>query len=356
MTTFKDKKLGTWYCKFTYKDFSGKTKQKLKRGFKLEREAKQWEADFKQQHDGTPSMPFKTLCEYYLIDIRQRLRPNTIRQREFVINDKLLPFFAELAVNEITPLHIREWKKTIKDNAATSQASYCTTLSNIFRFAIKYHGLKSNPLTIEGSCGSLTPSRKMRVWTIEEFNTFLEILATKEEKKFTNAEFKVLFSLLFYTGMRIGEALALTIGDYDKANRTLAINKTWLEKFYRVQPMPKTSESNRIISLPLKLCTLLDEYITHLQETSAESRLFLMDSVATVRGKLSACIKNSSLQKIHLHELRHSHASVLINKGIPPIVISKRLGHKNVQTTLNIYSHLYKETDQQAADLLNTLI
>lgn len=188
---------------------------------------------------------------------------------------------------------------------------------------------------------------------MEEFNKFIDYF--KEDNK-THIQYRAVFNLLFYTGMRIRELEALTLNDIDFTARTININKTyqWVAGKDLIGP-PKTVSSNRTIAVPEFVLDRLQDYLDVLYEPDQDVRIFMhsreafakmMKKVAPVQG----------VKIIRIHDLRHSHASHLIEMGFNPLVIQERLGHKNIEITLNTYSHLYPHKQQEVADKLNNLL
>ena len=145
---------------------------------------------------------------------------------------------------------------------------------------------------------------------------------------------------LYYTGMRVGELCALTPADVDLEGHTITINKT----FQRINGRdviwpPKTPKSNRVVTIPQTLANCLKEYMDKCYEIQPDDRLFPYTKSFLNHEMLRGC-KKSGVKKIRVHDLRHSHASLLIEMGCQPLLIADRLGHEKIQTTLNTYSHL----------------
>lgn len=152
------------------------------------------------------------------------------------------------------------------------------------------------------------------------------------------------FMTLYYTGMRIGEMMALTLADVDFKHCTIKINKTLHRRNKNdVITPPKTPKSNRSVSIPPFLADYLRAYTNQIYKLQPNDRIFPF-----TRGKLRYDMKigceKSGVKQIRLHDLRHSHVAYLIEIGIENIfLISERLGHDSVQTTLNTYGHLYPD-------------
>ncbi|EOS35150.1 site-specific integrase [Lachnospiraceae bacterium 29-91] len=200
MPAYKDEKTGTWYCKFYYVDWTGTRRQKMKRGFKLQREAKDWERNFLEKQSGSPDMTFQALYDLYLEDIRSRLKESTIHTATHAIEKRILPYFKDKPINEVSPADVRKWQNTIieADLKPTTQRTINNRLNAIFNFAVKYYGLPRNPCSVVGTIGK-SHAEKMNFWTHEDFKTFIS--------EVENPTHYILFSILYYTGMRCGEIL-----------------------------------------------------------------------------------------------------------------------------------------------------
>lgn len=338
MSTGKTKN-GTWYASVRYTDWTGKRVQKKKSGFKLEREAKQWEKEFLAKQTLSPDMTFQSLYELYIDDCKQRLKPTTLYTKQGLFKNRILPYFKDRKINEIKPVDIRNWQNAImtphngKKFVPTYLRVLNQSLSTIFNFAIKYYGLQKNPVRIAGTIGK--PKRdSMQFWTVQEFNTFKNALSPQSTAY-------LIFTLLFYTGMRIGELRALTFADIDETAKTIRINKTYarINRTDYIQS-PKTAKSNRTIPIPPFLVDMIKEYKKTLYKPKNNERIFEFSKTWLNKTMKNACLK-AGVKKIRIHDLRHSHASLLIDMGFSPLLIRERLGHEDIQTTLNTYSHLY---------------
>lgn len=186
----------------------------------------------------------------------------------------------------------------------------------------------------------------MQIWTREEFAVFLNSIMDKRQSYMA-------FMILFWTGIRIGELLALNVRDIDLQRRTLSITKSY-QRFDRkdVVTEPKTEKSNRTITIPNFLVVELQEYIADMYHSKPGDRLF-PHTKYYLENEMKRGVKASNLKKIRLHDLRHSHASLLVELGFSPLEIAKRLGHEKIETTLNTYSHLYPDKQERLADKLD---
>jgi len=351
MPVYKDEERGTWYAKFNYTDWTGSIKQKLKRGFKTQKEAKAFERDFLAKTHASPEMAFGHLVELYMEDCKSRLKPTTYENKEYVINLKVLPYFKDMPLNKIEPATVRKWQNELLDHENNYSQTYLKTVNNqisaIFNFAMKYYKLPSNPARICGSMGKKNAD-SMEFWTKEEFYKFLPEVSDKPTSK-------AAFSVLFWTGIRSGEILALTLNDFDFEERILNINKNYARhEGEDLILQPKTPKSKRTITLPKFLCDMVKDYASKLYDYEPDERLFQVTKHYLNHEMKRGC-KKSGVKKIRVHDLRHSHASLLIEEGFSPLLISERLGHENIETTLQTYSHLYPNKHGQVADRLDKI-
>ena len=184
----------------------------------------------------------------------------------------------------------------------------------------------------------------MDFWTVDEFNTFLGYLDDFEKI--------IAFKILFYPGIRYGELLGLTIGDIH--DNYIDINKSY---DYRSKKFcaTKNKHSVRKVYIHKRLKTDIDEYIKTIYKPRKNDRLFNKTTNSWLQSQLKRTCKRYGFHHIRIHDLRHSHASMLINNGVDVLIISERLGHINPTTTLNTYSHLYKNRSSEAVDFLDQL-
>ena len=167
---------------------------------------------------------------------------------------------------------------------------------------------------------------------------------------------KVIFNLFFYSGIREGELLALTFKDFDFKRNTVSITKTFaVVKGQVFIQTPKTPKSKRVINLPEEISSMVEDYCSKLYDCNPDDRIFNISKTSLTREMVRGC-NLSGVKKIRIHDLRHSHASLLIEMNIPILLISERLGHENIQTTLDTYAHLYPNKHEDVAKKLSALI
>ena len=341
---------GTWHIQYRYTDWTGQQKKSQKRGFKTKKEAEEWLTNFKLKQAGDINMSFKEFWAIYKEDMSSRIRKTSMKQKEYIVNDKILPFFGDTPLCEINAPMIRKWQTDLMGQGYSP--TYLKTINNqmtaILNYAVKYYDLKGNPCHKAGSMGK-NKAGKMEYWTLEEFNEFADSVID-------NHASWMIFNVLFWTGMRLGEMLALTVEDIDFDNNTIRINKSYTRlNGEEIIGPPKTDASIRTISMSEGLKEDLNEYIHSLYHPKPKTRLFDEYSKSFVEKELRRGIKESGVKKIHVHCLRHSHASMLVKMGFNPIEIAERLGHGKVTTTIETYCHSSDDAEKNIASKLSQI-
>lgn len=348
MAVYKNEQRGTYFCTFYYTDWTGKRKRKKKEGFKRQKDAKDYEREFLNKQKNNCDMNFKELSDLYLEHSKTRIKITTLQVKKYIIKERILPYFKDINVNDITPNHIRKWQNKLMDKnyKQTYLKSINKELNAIFNFAIKYYNLNSNPAFKAGSIGK-KDSDAMQFWTLEEYKEFIKCV--------DNSIAKLAFEILFWTGLRKGELTALTFEDIDTKNKIIYVNKTYARINKKdIISDPKTPKSKREIIISKSLCNDIEKYKDKLYRFGENDRVFPLGRNFLKKEMRKAC-KKSGVKEIRVHDLRHSHASLLIELGFSPLLIAERLGHEKVQTTLDIYSHLYPNKGASIADKLDDL-
>ena len=263
-----------------------------------------------------------------------------------------LCYFKKRKLSEITARDVIDWQNEIRQHTKSSGESYSpdylknvhTQLSCIFNHAIKYYGLQINPAAKAGNMGSEQP-KEMLFWTKEEYLKFIDAMMDKPMLYYA-------FEILYWCGIREGELLALTPADFDFKRKTLRINKSYQRLQGKdVITTPKTKKSNRVIQMPDFLCDEIQDYFKQLYGLEPDSRIFPLSKYALKRGMAFGC-KVSGVKVIRIHDLRHSHVSLLINMGYSAVAIGNRVGHESVEITYR-YAHLFPTVQKEMADKLN---
>lgn len=359
MPVYKDEKRKTWYVS-TYIEYRDGTRKKImKRGFKTKTEAKEYENDliFESKFDTSENPTLKSVCKEYLEWYKPRRKASSYRKAESLIDVRLLPYFKNKRIKDITKRDIVLMQNKMLDKYSISGAKRThTMLSTILNFAIKMEYLTVNVARDVGNIQAAQP-KQINYWTLNEFKSFISHV--------DNLMHKAFFMCLFFGGFRKGEILAINWKDVDFDNNKIDINKSASRNAVTT---PKNESSVRVVKMPNHTMNLLrqlklqvnpkddyfvfGEFYRHMHET-------------TIDRWYDKYIEKSGMTRIRLHDFRHSHATYLINNNHDIQIVSKRLGHKDVSTTYDIYAHLYPnkeddavkqmEDDFQTADIIKLI-
>lgn len=353
MAVIKNEKTGTWEVRTYYKDWTGARKQKTKRGFAKKSEALEWERAFKLKDELNVSMKFKDFVDIYLADIRPRIKYNSFLTKKHIIETKIIPYFGGRKLDEIRPADVIQWQNEImkmtKENGEQFSPTYLKTIHNqlsaILNHAVNMYDLKDNAARKAGSMGK-EEAKEMLFWTQDEFQLFLEQVADKPLSYYS-------FEILYWTGIREGELLALTPADFDFEKKTLRINKSYQRiEGQDVITEPKTPKSNRIIVMPDFLAMEIEDFISRLDGIKPTERIFTI-SKSYLNYEMERGSKLAGVKRIKVHGLRHSHISLLIDLGYSALAIGERVGHEAVDITYH-YAHLFPTVQTDMAAHLNS--
>ena len=352
MSVYKNPDSGTWYsiCRFT--DWKGVRKQKCRRGFTTKREALEWEREFLMQRQADVDMTFGSFVQLYEKDIKPKLKLNTWLTKESIILKKILPYFKDRKLSEITAKDIMDWQNEIRSLTDSKGKSYSTTylktvhnqFSCIFNHAIKYYGLQINPAARAGNMGS-EEKKEMLFWTKGEYLKFIDAMMDKPLSYYA-------FEMLYWCGIREGELLALTSSDFDFVGSSVAINKSYQRlNGQDIITTPKTKKSNRVIKMPQFLCEEMQEYIKMFYSAGKSDRIFPV-SKHYLKHEMERGSKETGVKRIRIHDIRHSHVSLLIDMGFTALAIADRIGHESIDITYR-YAHLFPTRQTEMAEKLN---
>ena len=303
------------------------------------------------------------LANKYFEYVKANLKPSSVQKNIDNYNCYIHPIIGfknvtDLENKDILELHkyLDNYQKVIKSkNAKRKSGSYALslrfkqsihiTLNAILNFGCKYYNLEKNVAKIVGNFKNIkgVSKNELNFLTISEFKHFINY-----EK---NEIYKDFFLILFYTGMRRGELLALTIKDIDFDKNELYINKSLNPKNGKEATVPKTNKSNRKI----KMLNIVKNTLLKYKNTQ-KKYIFGLENIklTTLQKKCDNNCKSAGIEKnIRIHDFRHSFASMCIFKGVPIEIISEYLGHENISTTLNTYSHLYPNSQEKLVAILD---
>lgn len=347
----KDKQRGTWFVQYKFKDDLGKWHTTRKRGFKKKSEAVEYEHRLhvdKEIIGGnvTSTMTFKDVDDRYC-DSKQFSKSD--RERRNHALTKRFPYYQK-PIKSITKLQLDDWRNKLANDDSYSTSTKNTTIGYVkttFKYANDVYEIPNTASFIKRCKATDTEimNKERPTWTVEQFNKFVDCVELPL--------FKIYFQTLYWTGMRRGECLALQKTDFD--GKGLTVNKS-IEDFCNGLKPTKTRNS-RYITLPDFLCPLIQDVIDNTEDGDFIFNGERSLSTSSVKHAFNQARHKAGLDdtRVTIHCLRHSHATWLINNGVNIVAVSKRLGHSNIRTTLNEYTHLLKETDSKMMELINSV-
>ena len=332
-----------------------------KRGFNSKKEAQLYELKIKfNEVTSIDNLYLYTIADDYLDWLEKNTSYSTYDKCYQAMKNIILPMVDNKKMVKITDMDCRKYhEKLIKTNYSSRYKNY---LQNkyiaIFKHAQKYYDYDLNPTkylepfkkTFEEK--QKIKQKEMNVWTDNEFSKFIGYV--KDER------YKLLYIALYYTGMRIGEAQALTWNDYKdgKLNIDKSLCKLSRTESYEIKDT-KTESSMRTISLPSSVVDLFNDRLMEVSKIKGfSSSWFIFGSDkplprTTIDRIKDDAIKKSKVKRITIHEFRHSHASNLISQNINIVAISRRLGHSDINITLKVYAHLMPKNEDELLKYLN---
>ena len=352
MAVYKESGTNTWRVIYRYTDWMGERKQTSKRGFITKRDALAWEREQLQKVQSDLDMSFQSFVETYTADMQSRIKENTWETKAHIIRTKLLPYFGKRKMCDIQPKEIIAWQNEMinfKDAKGKAYSPvYLKTMHNqlsaIFNHAVKFYGLRLNPAAKVGNMGK-AKNKEMLFWTKEEYTKFADAMMDKPVSFYA-------FEMLYWCGIREGELLALTSADFDFARKTVSISKSYQRlKGRDVITTPKTPKSNRVINMSQFLCDEMQDYLKTLYGVEPTDRIFPI-SKHYLHHEMDRGSKEAGVKRIRIHDIRHSHISLLIDIGFTAIAIADRVGHESIDITYN-YAHLFPSRQTEMADRLD---
>lgn len=352
MPAYKDKITGTWFVKFYCRNWQGKNKQIKKRGFETKRDALEYERNYKLREEKNLDMTFGEFFKVYAADMEVRLKHNTWLSKEHVVRTKILPFFKDMKMNEITAADIVRWQNEMiafrypdgKGYSETYQKTMHNQLSCIFNHACRFYDLKGNPARKAGGMGKEHP-KEILFWTEEEYREFSEAVMDKPVSFYA-------FEMLYWTGIRLGELLALNMDDFNWKEGTVRIDKSYQRLEGKdIITTPKTPKSNRTIKMPTHLIEEMQEYFSMLYGYERTDRIFQITK-SYLHHEMDRGCRISGVKRIKVHGLRHSHISLLINMGFSAVAIGERVGHESERITYR-YAHLFPTVQTEMVEKLD---
>lgn len=366
-----------WYFK-TYlgiDPLTGKKRYTTKRGFKTQKEAKieLSRLELELQKAGMPistNTTFKKAAELWLESYKKTVKESSYSRTKIIFNKHIYPKFGNIKLSKINTAYCQKVVNDWSEKGTSKQYPlFINYMNKVFKYAINIGLTSDNPtLNLLIPKPQIKTEKKLKLYTKEQLELFLNEVSQEQNPYFKNRDY-TLFRLLAFSGCRIGEILALTWDNINFKTNEMAIKKTVArsDKYY-ISETPKTKKSNRIIYLDEKTIKQLKfwkleqrNYLFQLGFTKAnylftndENNFTINQSVAE---RYNIYRERAGLPYIGLHGFRHTHASMLYEAGADHKEVQERMGHANIKTTMDTYTHITnskkEETTQKLTNYIN---
>ena len=338
MPVYKDKN-GSWYYSFKKKNADGEWRNFRKRGFRTKAEAKAAEREAIGSATATVSSTFREMAALYedYNDTSEKAREKHAQHLKYRFAK-----YADLPMGKIDQKALMHYRSELARMpfATETKNQTVTYIRTVLTFAHRFYGFEDNAFVL-GTFKKTDEEvlAEFDVWTPEEFNAFVA--------QVENDLYKLFFTFIFWTGCRRGEAIAVqkdNLGDH-------TVTFKYSQHDQKAGLKPTKGRSRRTIKLD-------DKLFSQIQPLLETPGMYLFGGEAglsrdVIQKQRTEAIKKAGVKPIRLHDFRHSHATWLINNGVNIVAVSKRLGHKDVATTLKVYTHLLESTDNEMIDKIN---
>lgn len=345
--------------------FTGKQRRTTRRGFKTQKEAKKAERELLlsveengfTDHSSKPT--FEEVANLWLESYETTVKPTTYQNTRKYLNILIKDYFSDIRIESISVSMMQQIVLKLSKRY-TAYSLYLSVVNRVFKFAMSLGIVQANPVDRIIRPKQQPPKSEKIALTKEELNQFLTLA-----KEHARPVLYAAWHTLAYTGLRKGELLGLEWSDIDLDNKVISVqhNLVMVNGKYRIQS-PKTRKSIRKITIDDTTASVLKSWKLE------QKKLFFKNGVKNsnivfsgssgeyldkshFRVSLKKFLKRYDLPAITVHGLRHTHASLLFEAGVEPKTISDRLGHANIQTTLDMYTHL---NDNQRSDVADRLL
>ncbi|MBK5347000.1 MULTISPECIES: site-specific integrase [Bacillus] len=361
-TVKKDQNTKKWYFILTHgKKEDGKPRQFKKRGFKTKQEAQKAMLELEQSLTlGTYIQPNKILYKEYLSerfleDKMTKVKKQTLNTYRWVVEKHIIPAIGDVELTKLNPIIIQGlYNKLTKEKVLSDEniQKVHTLINDSLKKAERWGLIARNPAALVDRPKAV--KKEITVWNVEEVRQFL-----KYAKK--SGRYYIAFLLALTTGMRQGEILGLRWKDVDFENGCVRITQTLSSDGKDLLPYTKTKSGSRTIDLPEETVTALKKHWLLIRGEREKNRSYKnLDLVvctefgtpthkSNIRRVFKSIIKKADIPKIRFHDMRHTHATLLLLQGVNPKIVSERLGHADVRITLDTYSHLLPSMQKDTA-------
>ncbi|WP_191556573.1 site-specific integrase [Metabacillus idriensis] len=347
---------------------TGKRKQKSKSGFKTKKEAQAACAELisdlnKGSYVEYDKQKIEGYLQSWLEHTKHKIKESTFKNYSRAINKRIIPYLGQLNLSDLKTFHGQDLvDRMIKEGLSPTYIEYIiTVLKNAVEYAVKTERIIKNPLV---HVSIPRPRRRnYTTWSFEQVNKFL-IYA-----KMDNPVYYICYSLALKTGMRKGEFLGLRWSDVNFESGNIQVTQTMTYDGVFTFSDPKTTNSVRTIAIDQDLITELKRH----KAIQSQFKLAIgkgyndHDLVCcredgspiyprTLAFHFLSVIKKADIPIIRIHDMRHTHFTLLLELGEHPKIVSERAGHSSVKITLDVYSHVTPNMQQETASKFNNAI
>lgn len=375
--TVKKSKNGTWTVDISdgFHPVTQKRIRIIRKGFKTKKEALDIEQHIRVVELREKRFDFLVTTDMLFNILEEEDRQNN-RKISYISTQRnnyerhIKPYFKDTNLNKLSYEHIFEFREHLKTKSKKQNSNSTLSpntvnkimilLKKIFDTGVRKSLIDKNPVNNLRKLPISKPT--INFWSVEEFNEFRKLI-TKDE-----ISYDLFFTIAFFTGMRMGEILALNWYDINLITSTIHVTKTayFVNNENHINST-KTRAGTRLITINNKLTEMLSDWKEKQEDilkefTKDTESLQIIQSTPIVITKnmvdkkfKQILSRNNNLKKIRIHDLRHSHASLLINQGEDYLVVKERLGHASITTTIDTYSHLYPSKQKNLANKLGDI-
>ena len=347
----------TWTVRFRIVENGVETHKRLS-GFARKKDAEEAYRNYLFENDKKTLFPNRNIMDKKFVEVysefmsykKSKVKESTFYDLTKVSEKHILPFFSDFKIKNITKNVILSFQNTLNNYSYKYKMKIRGFLHSLYRYLFLYYDLDNVVARVESFVKPVA-KQEMKIWSIKDFNAFIESFQD-------DILYKTFFTFLYYTGCRLGEVLALNYKDFNFDEKKVDICKNIstrsFNKAYYVTT-PKNQSSIRKILLPQRLIRQLEDYITISPDSKSKPYFFGGDRPLddhTIYRRLEKHCLESGVEKIRIHDFRHSHASFLIENGASIVLVAKRLGHTSTEQTLNTYAHLFPNSESELIDKL----
>ena len=350
---------------------TGRTKKEVKQ------KTKEAEIAFLQngstRFQATNITTYKELASLWWESYKHTVKPNTQLNVRRLLDNHILPLFGAYKLDKLTTPLIQNVVNKLADKTNKGEEGaflYYDSLhalnKRILQYGVVMQAIPFNPAreVILPRNTQKAKREKIKHFDNQELKKFLDYLDSLNLNKFRYYYENTLYKFLLATGCRINEALALSWSDIDLDNAIVHITKTL--NYKQETNSPKSKTSLRDIDIDQATVSMLKQY--RLRQTKEAWKIGKSESVVfsdfiheypnnrTLQTRLRTHFKRAKVTNIGFHGFRHTHASLLLNSGIPYKELQHRLGHSTLSMTMDVYSHLSKENAKKAVSFYETAL